>query len=104
MLFIVFWNTVNELNIAFLFVILMSQNHIQRNKLRHGIWSNPISRYWKQTLTIFDDVLLEETAHVQLGDHTRKSQKAWKNSVLWKKCQGMSFALAVSSFLNFSLY
>ena len=30
----------NELNIVFPFVILMSQNHIQRNKLRHGIWSN----------------------------------------------------------------
>ena len=103
-MFIVFWKVVNELNIAFPFVILMSQNHIQRNKLRHGIWSNPISQYWKQILTTFDDVLLEETAHVQLGDHTRKSRKAWKNSVPWKKCQGMSFALAVSSFLNFSLY
>ena len=30
-MFIVFWKVVNELNIAFPFVILMSQNHIQRN-------------------------------------------------------------------------
>ena len=30
MLLIVFWKVVNELNIAFPFVILMSQNHIQR--------------------------------------------------------------------------
>ena len=44
-MFIVFWKVVNELNIAFPFVILMSQNHIQRNKLWHGIWSNPISQY-----------------------------------------------------------
>ena len=28
----------NELNIAFPFVISMSQNYIQRNKLYHGIW------------------------------------------------------------------
>ena len=32
-----------------------------------------LSRYWEQTLTIFDDVLLEEAVHVQLGHHTRKS-------------------------------
>ena len=29
----------------------------------------------EQTLTIFDDVLLEETVHAQLGHHTRKSRK-----------------------------
>ena len=45
--------------------------------------------------------LLEETAHAQLGHHTRNSWKAWKNSVRWKKCQGMLFASAVSSFLIF---
>ena len=27
----------------------------------------PLSRYWEQTLTIFDDILLERTVHVQLG-------------------------------------
>ena len=54
-----------------------------------------ISRYWEQTLTIFDDVLLEEAVHAQLGHHARKSQKDWKNS------QGMSFVSAVSSFLVF---
>ena len=63
-----------------------------------------ISQYWEQKLRIFDDVLLEETAHAQLGYHTRKSLKAWKNSVQWGKCQGMLFASAVSSFLNFSQY
>ena len=29
---------VNELNIAFQFVVLMLQTYIQRNKLYHGIW------------------------------------------------------------------
>ena len=63
----------------------------------------PLSRYWEQTLTIFDDILLEKTVQAQLGlHHTRKSRKAWKNSVQWKKCQSMLFASAVSSFLNFS--
>ena len=33
------------------------------------------SRYWKQKLTIFVDVLLKKTAHVQLGYHARKSRK-----------------------------
>ena len=59
-------------------------------------------QYWEQTLTIFDDDLLKETAHALLGHHTRKSQKDWKNSVPWKKCQGKSFASAVSSFFNLS--
>ena len=36
----------------------------------------PLSRYWEQTLTIFDDVLLEKTVHARLGHHARKSQKA----------------------------
>ena len=35
-----------------------------------------LSWYWKKTLTIFDDVLLKKTAHVQMGHHTRKSWKA----------------------------
>ena len=33
-----------------------------------------LSRYWEQTLTIFDDALLEKTAHAQLGHHARKSR------------------------------
>ena len=28
-----------------------------------------LSRYWEQTLTIFDDVLLERNAHVQMGHY-----------------------------------
>ena len=58
------------MNIAFLFVILMSQNDIQRNKLRlSGITEfRPFSGYWEQTLTMFGNVLLEKTAaHIQLG-------------------------------------
>ena len=53
------------LNIAFLFVILISQNDIQRNKLRlSGITEfRPLSRYWEQTLTMFGNVPLEKTAH-----------------------------------------
>ena len=39
-----------------------------------------ISQCWGQTLTISDDVLLERTAPVQLGHHTRQSWRAWKNS------------------------
>ena len=35
-----------------------------------------LSWYWEQTLIIFDDVLLEQTADAQLGHHTRKSWKA----------------------------
>ena len=71
------------MNIAFPFVILMSQNDIRRNKnLESGIMEfRPFSQYYGQKLTIFDDVLLEKTAHAQLGHHTRKSGKAWKNSV-----------------------
>ena len=35
------------------------------------------SWYWEQILKVFDDALLEKTAHAQLGGHhTRKSQKA----------------------------
>ena len=34
------------------------------------------SWYWEQMLKVFDDALLEKTAHAQLGHHTRKSQKA----------------------------
>ena len=34
-----------------------------------------LSQYREQTLTIFDVVLLEKTAYVQLGHHTRKSWK-----------------------------
>ena len=60
-----------------------------------------LSRYWEQTLTILDDILLKKTVHAQPGHHTRKSQKAWKNSVWWKKCRSMLFTSAVSSFLNF---
>ena len=33
------------------------------------------SRYWEEKLTIFVDILLEKTAHAQLGCHTRKSRK-----------------------------
>ena len=32
-----------------------------------------LSQYWEQTLTIFDDILLEKTVHVQLEHHARKS-------------------------------
>ena len=32
-----------------------------------------LSRYLEQTLTIFDDVLLEKAVHAQLGHYTTKS-------------------------------
>ena len=53
------------------------------------------SWYWEQILKVFDDALLEKTAHAQLGHHTRKSQKAWKNNIWWKKCQSMLLTCAV---------
>ena len=91
------------MNIDFPFVISVSQNYIQRNKLRYLE-----SRYLKHFYgigskhSIFDDVLLEETAHAQLEHHTRKSWKAWKNSVPWEKChQGTLLASAVSVFWIF---
>ena len=76
----------NELNIAF----HLFQCHKIRFRetsyilVHHGI-RNTFTVLGEQTLTIFDDVLLEKTVHVQLGHHTRKSQKAWKNNV-WSHC------------------
>ena len=67
----------NELNIAF----HLFQCHKIRFRetsyilVHHGI-RNTFTVLGEQTLTIFDDVLLEKTVHVQLGHHTRKSQKA----------------------------
>ena len=49
------------MNIAFPFVILMSQNDIQRNKnLESGIMEfRPLSQYYGQKLAIFDDSYLK---------------------------------------------
>ena len=58
----------NELNIAFQIVILILQNHIQRNKLYHGIYLQTFSQYWEQKVIIFVDMLLESKrmcVHIQ---------------------------------------
>ena len=101
MLFIVFWKVMSWI---LLFHLLFCCHKIVFRETSYGLVFGPISQCWEQTLTIFDDVLLEETVHVQLGHHTRNSWKVWKNSIRWKKRQGMLFASAVSSFLIFSQY
>ena len=61
------------MNIAFPFVILMSQDY---GKEASSITVfEKFSQYWEQKLTIFVDVLLEKTEDAQLGYHTRKSRK-----------------------------
>ena len=57
------------MNIAFPFVILMSQNDIQRNKLRY-LESRNLDHFHSivnKHITIFDDILHEKTEHAQLG-------------------------------------
>ena len=93
MLCIVFWKVMSWI---LFFDLLFWCHKLIFRETSYGTVFGTNSRYWEQTLTIFDDVLLEETVHAQLGDHTRKSRKAWKNSVPWKKCHGMLFASAVS--------
>ena len=84
MLFIVFWKVMSW---KLLFHLLFWCHKIIFSETSYGMVFGTISRYWEQTLTIFDDVLHKETAHAQLGHLTRKSWKALKNSVPWEKCQ-----------------
>ena len=98
MLFIVFWKVMSWI---LLFHLLFWCHKIILRETSYGMVFGTISLCWEQTLTIFDDILLEETAHVQPGNHTRKSWKAWKNSAPWKKCQGRPFVSAVSSSFEF---
>ena len=56
------------MNIAFRFVILMSQNNIWRNKQYQSIWKTFI------VLGTIVDVLLEKTVYAQLGHH-----RYWKS-------------------------
>ena len=83
-----------------LFHLLFWCHKILLRETSYSMVFGAISWYWEQTLTIFDDVLLEEAAHVQLGQHAWKSQKDWKNCTL-EKSQVMLFALAGSSFVIF---
>ena len=105
MLFIFF---LKEMSWILFFHLLMSQNYIQRNMLYLFYYIMVLETLPdignKHSLTIFDDILLEKTAHAQLGHHARKSRKAWENNVQWKKCQSMLFASAVNNFLNLSWY
>ena len=57
---------------------------------------------WEQTLTIFDDVLLKNTAHAQLGhQHTGKSWKAKKECTV-KRVLRYVVRMIYEQFLNFS--
>ena len=82
MIFIVFWKVISWI---LLFHLLFWCHKIIFRGTGYSTVFGTISRYWEQTLTIFDDVLLEEAAHAQLRHQARKSQKDWKNSVAWKK-------------------
>ena len=64
------------MNNATPFVILISRNFIQRNKLyiSHNL-EHFHGSYWEQKVIIFVDVLLKKAAHAQTGYHTRKSLK-----------------------------
>ena len=70
------------MNNATPFVILISRNFIQRNKLyiSHNL-EHFHGSYWEQKVIIFVDVLLKKAAHAQLGYHTRKSLKTWCNNI-----------------------
>ena len=70
------------MNNATPFVILISRNFIQRNKLyiSHNL-EHFHGSYWEQKVIIFVDVLLKKAAHVQPGYHTRKSLKTWCNNI-----------------------
>ena len=78
----------------------MSQNDIYRNKQYHGIWK--IFTVLEQKLTIFVDVLLEKTAHEQLG--YLESRGRLDKIIWWKKYQSKLLASAVGIFLDFSRY
>ena len=70
------------MNNATPFVILISRNFIQRNKLyiSHNL-EHFHGSYWEQKVIIFVDVLLKKAAHAQPGYHTRKSLKTWCNNI-----------------------
>ena len=70
------------MNNATPFVILISWNFIQRNKLyiSHNL-EHFHGSYWEQKVIIFVDVLLKKAAHVQPGYDTRKSLKTWCNNI-----------------------
>ena len=70
------------MNNATPFVILISQNFIQRNKLyiSHNL-EHFHGSYWEQKVIIFVDVLLKKAAHAQPGYHTRKSLKTWCSNI-----------------------
>ena len=70
------------MNNATPFVILISRNFIQRNKLyiSHNL-EHFHGSYWEQKVLIFVDVLLKKAAHAQPGYHTRKSLKTWCNNI-----------------------
>ena len=91
MLLIVFWKVMSWI---LLFHLLFWCHKIIFRETSYGTVFGPIWQCWEQTLTIFDDVLLEETAHAQLGHHTRNSWKAWKNSIWWKNVS--SYVVPVS--------
>ena len=70
------------MNNATPFVILISRNFIQRNKLyRSHNLEHFHGSYWEQKVIIFVDVLLKKAAHAQPGYHTRKSLKTWCNNI-----------------------
>ena len=76
MSFIFFWKEMSWI-LIFHFFFNVTKWYSEKKATVSGITEfRPLSRYWEQTLTIFDDVLLEKTVHARLGHHARKSQKA----------------------------
>ena len=83
------------MNIAFQFVILILQNHIQRNKLYHGIWNifmvlgTKSNNFWwctcylkRMRMHIWDIVLeshgrLDKTVHVESSVKACRSRQPW---------------------------
>ena len=55
----------------------VTKRYSEKQAMVSGITEfRPLSQYWEETLTIFGDVLIKNTAHAELGHHTRKSRKA----------------------------
>ena len=93
MLFLVFWKVIKWVEYCFSICYFVVAKSYSEKQVTYGTVFGAISRYWEQTLTIFDDVLFKETAHAQLGHHTRKSRMAWK-TVPWKKCHSRQLWVA----------
>ena len=70
-----------------LFHLLFWCHKIVFTETSYSMVFGAISWYWQQTLTVFDDALLEEAAYAQLGQHARKSQKDWKSCTMKKSCE-----------------